>query len=160
MQQREFSIDGARTTVLVLSTGDDPVTSLTDLARTAGLDSAYFTAIGAFERATVGRFDLELRDYRRIPVDEQVEVISLMGDITLKTPSGREPLVHAHVVLGRLDGRALGGHLLSATVRPTLEVVLTETTGVLRRRHDDAAGLALIDLDAAASGSVRDDETR
>jgi predicted DNA-binding protein with PD1-like motif len=48
------------------------------------------------------------------------------------------------VVLGRRDGSARGGHLLSAKVRPTLEVILTESPSYLRRAHDPASGLALI----------------
>jgi uncharacterized protein len=51
------------------------------------------------------------------------------------------------VVLGKRDGSAVGGHLLRTTVRPTLEVILTETPVVLRRRSDPESGLALIDLD-------------
>jgi hypothetical protein len=56
--------------------------------------------------------------------------------------------VHAHVFLGTRDGAARGGHLLAATVRPTLEVIVEESPSALRRRIDDATGLPLIDLDA------------
>ncbi|HUF81888.1 MAG TPA: DUF296 domain-containing protein [Burkholderiales bacterium] len=59
-----------------------------------------------------------------------------------------EKKVHAHVVLGRRDGSACGGHLLSAKVRPTLEVILTESPGYLKRVHDPKSGLALIRIGA------------
>ena len=68
---------------------------------------------------------------------EQVEVLSLIGDIA----AGK---VHAHVVLGKRSGAACGGHLLAARVRPTLEVILTESPGHLQRKHDPATGLSLI----------------
>jgi predicted DNA-binding protein with PD1-like motif len=80
-----------------------------------------------------------------IAVGEQVEVLSLVGDIAL---DGDEPKVHAHAVLGRRDGSTVGGHLLEAHVRPTLEVVLVESPAYLRRLHDAASGIALIRLDA------------
>jgi predicted DNA-binding protein with PD1-like motif len=75
-------------------------------------------------------------------VPEQVEVVSLVGDVALGEDGG--PKVHAHAVLGRSDGSALGGHLLEARVRPTLEVILTELPGHLQRRHDRESGLGLI----------------
>ena len=49
-------------------------------------------------------------------------------------------------VLGKSDGAALGGHLLEAHVRPTLEVTLVESPKHLRRKHDQETGLALIRL--------------
>jgi predicted DNA-binding protein with PD1-like motif len=87
-------------------------------------------------------FDWEKKDYLKNPVREQVEVVSLIGDVAL-APDGT-PKVHTHAVLGRRDGTALGGHLLEAHVRPTLEVTLTETPRHLHRRHDPQSGLALI----------------
>ncbi len=103
---------------------------------------SHFTAIGAFREATLAYFDWEKKEYRKIPVREQVEVVSLIGDIAL-APDG-SPKVHAHAVLGRPDGAALGGHLMEGHVRPTLEVTLVETPEHLRRKHDPQSGLALI----------------
>jgi predicted DNA-binding protein with PD1-like motif len=77
-------------------------------------------------------------------VEEQVEVLSLTGDISLAPDA--TPQLHVHVVLGKHDGTAHGGHLLEAEVRPTLEVVVTETPANLRRRQDPESGLALIAL--------------
>lgn len=81
----------------------------------------------------------------KIPINEQVEVLSLVGDVALK---GDEPKVHAHVVVGKRDGSAHGGHILEAHVWPTLEVMLVESPRHLHRRHDEESGLALIDLNA------------
>jgi len=90
----------------------------------------------------VAYFDWSTKQYRHIRIDEQVEVLSLAGDITLEDG---KPKVHAHVVVGKADATAHGGHLIEGLVRPTLEVVLTETPAHLRRRFDAQAGLALID---------------
>lgn len=118
------------------------VAGLTRFAEEQDLDAASFTAIGAFSEAMLGYFAWETKDYERIAVPEQVEVLSLLGDIT-RAPDARRQ-VHAHAVLGRRDGSARGGHLLSAKVRPTLEVIVSEAPGHLRREHDPESGLALI----------------
>jgi predicted DNA-binding protein with PD1-like motif len=133
-----------RTWAVVLDTGDEAHACLLDFARARQLGGSHFTAIGAFERAVLGYFDWSAKDYVHIRVDEQVEVVSLIGDVAL---AGDEPKLHMHAVLGQADGRALGGHLLEGHVRPTLEVIVTEAPAHLRRRHDPVSGLALIHLD-------------
>ena len=133
---------GLRTFAVVLSHGDDPMPLLQAFAVDHRLGASHFQAIGAFSAAVVAYFDWETKKYRQIPIDEQVEVLSMTGDITI---DGDRPTVHAHVVLGKRDGAACGGHLVRATVRPTLEVVLVEAPRHLRRRFDPESGLALID---------------
>ncbi|HKY10156.1 MAG TPA: PPC domain-containing DNA-binding protein, partial [Candidatus Binatia bacterium] len=128
---------------IVFDKGDEVVQKLTQFAKENKLAASHFTAIGAFESAVLGFFDRQRKDYRKIPINEQVEVLSLIGDIAL---SKNEPKIHAHAVLGKADGTACGGHLLEARVWPTLEVVLTESPAYLRRRMDDEIGLALIDV--------------
>ncbi len=128
---------------LVFDKGDEPVDELERFARERGLTATSFTGIGAFEEVVLGYFDRERKEYVEIPVREQVEVLSLAGDVAL---ADGEPAIHAHVVVGKRDGTALGGHLLRARVWPTLEVVLAESPAELRKRHDPETGLALIDL--------------
>ncbi len=91
---------------------------------------------------TLGYFDWQKKEYKKIPIAEQVEVLSLIGDVAWKEDG--EPEVHAHVVLGKADGTAWGGHLMEAHVRPTLEVILMEAPRHLERRYDPESGLALI----------------
>jgi uncharacterized protein len=134
---------GEKVWALVFDKGDEVIAGLTSFATDHGLDSSHFTAIGAFERATLGYFQRDRKQYKEIPVEEQVEVLSLIGDIALEDG---EPKVHAHVVVGLEDGATRGGHLLKGTVWPTLEVILSETPGYLAKRHDDETGLALIDI--------------
>jgi predicted DNA-binding protein with PD1-like motif len=135
--------DGLRTFVLVLATGDEPIRALTSFAVEQQLSASQFTAIGAFSRAVVAYFEWSSKQYRQIRIDEQVEVLSLIGDITLEDS---RPKVHAHAVLGKSDATAHGGHLIEATVRPTLEIVATELPQHLHRRFDPESGIALIDL--------------
>lgn len=139
----------AKTFALVFDRGDEVMEELESFAREHELSGAHFTAIGAFSDATLGYFDWERKDYRENDVSEQVEVLTLTGDVAEHEGA---PAIHAHVVLGRADGSALGGHLLRAHVRPTLELILTETPAHLRKRHDEASGLALIDPSSAIPG--------
>jgi predicted DNA-binding protein with PD1-like motif len=135
--------NGGATYALVFDPGDEVIAGLTTFAKEQRLDATDFTALGAFSDALLGFFEIERKDYRKIPVAEQAEVLSLVGNITLDKG---EPKIHAHTVLGLADGTTRGGHLLEAHVRPTLELVLTESPVQLRRRFDPAVGLALIDL--------------
>ncbi len=130
---------------LVFDAGDELVQGLTDWASEHQVAATSFTGVGAFREATLGFYDLERQEYLEIPVDEQVELLVLAGDITLDGQGGRK--VHGHAVCGRRDGSTVGGHVLRAVIRPTLEMVATETPTHLQRRHDAASGLALIDPD-------------
>ncbi len=142
MKERLVQASAPRTWVLVFDAGEDPVPELERFAGQQRLRGAHLTAIGAFSEAVVAYFDWDAKQYRPIPIREQVEVLSLVGDIA---DVDGHPELHAHAVLGRADGSAVGGHLRSARVRPTLEVVLQETPAHLVRVHDPASGLALID---------------
>jgi uncharacterized protein len=133
-----------RTFALVFDRGDEAMQGLRSFAAEHGLPAAQFTGIGAFSDVILGYFDWESKQYEPIRLDEQVEVLTLAGDVAL---SEGESQVHAHVAVGKRDGSAHGGHLLSGHVRPTLEVILTESPHHLRKRLDPEAGVALIDLD-------------
>jgi predicted DNA-binding protein with PD1-like motif len=135
--------DGGATYALIFDLGDEVMAGLTAFAKDENLEASDFTALGAFSGATLGFFEVDRKEYRKIPIDEQVEVLSLIGNISLEKG---QPKVHAHVVLGCADGTTRGGHLLEAHVRPTLELVLTESPASMRRQFDADVGLALIEL--------------
>ena len=132
---------GLRTFAVVLATDDEVMAAITAFATERELRATQFTAIGAFSRLVVAYFDWSTKQYQNIPIDEQVEVLSLMGDVTLE--NGRCK-VHAHVAISKADATAHGGHLIEGHVRPTLEIVMTETPRYLRRRFNAESGLALI----------------
>lgn len=135
-------VDRLRTYAVTFGTGEDPVDGLLDVARGEGLTASEITGIGAFQSVELGYFDWDDKDYRPIPVDEQVEIVSLLGNIALT--DDRQPKLHAHVVVADRTGAARGGHLLGGVVRPTLEIVITESPQHLRRRVDAETGLPLL----------------
>jgi hypothetical protein len=143
MKGKLISEGAQRTFAVILDTDDEAVECLTAFAKEHRLSASQFTALGAFRDCVLGYFDWDKKDYTRIPIEEQVEVLALIGDIAL---NDGEPKLHPHVVVGKADGTAHGGHLLEAHVRPTLEVIITESPAHLQRHSDPETGLALIRL--------------
>jgi predicted DNA-binding protein with PD1-like motif len=84
-------------------------------------------------------FDWDKKDYLKIPVREQVEVASLIGDVA-EAPSG-EPALYLHLVVGKRDGSAMAGHLGEAHVRPTLEVIVTESPAHVQQGQRPGIGV-------------------
>jgi uncharacterized protein len=108
------------------------------------LASASFKAIGALSAVRLGWLNWKTRQYEpSVCLDEQVELLSLIGDVAL---SDGNPQVHAHAVVGKRDGTAHGGHLLQAHIRPTCELVLTESPVHLNKEFNPDAGIMLIKL--------------
>jgi hypothetical protein len=140
---------GPKVHVVILDSGEEAFSALTRFANEAKIAAASLTAIGAFEKATIGWFDFASKAYRAIEVSEQCEVLSAIGDVAVGD-DGKASL-HVHIVLGLSDGSTRGGHLLAGKVRPTLEVVLTEAPAKLRRKKRPDLGIALIDV---AGGST------
>jgi predicted DNA-binding protein with PD1-like motif len=145
MRSRRLGRSDARRFVLVFEPGEEVAAGLFAFARDHRIRAAGFTGIGALRDVVLGYWEWESKQYRRNPIREQVEVVSLVGNVALG-PDG-SPKVHAHVVVAKADGSAYGGHLLEGHVRPTLEVVLEKSPAALQRWIDPETGLALLALD-------------
>jgi uncharacterized protein len=151
VKSKQIARGATATYVVVLDEGEEAFSALSDFAARQQLSAAQVTAVGAFERATVGWLDRAAKDYRHIEIAEQCEVLSLVGDIALGSGSrqsgGDQPQPHLHTVLGLADGTTRGGHLLKGMVWPTLEVIIREAPAELHKTYRSEVGLALIDLD-------------
>lgn len=143
MKSKLINHDEQHTYALIFDRGDEVVSLLEQFAQNHDLSAAQITAIGAFQRVTLGYFDWETKEYLKNEIEEQVEVLSLLGDVAEKDGQAK---VHVHVVVGKRNGQAYGGHLLAGTVRPTLEVILIESPKHLAKTFDPISGLALINL--------------
>jgi uncharacterized protein len=140
---------GERTYAVIFAKGDEIMSGLTEFALREKLVAGHFTAIGALERARFGWFDRAQNAYRNIPIDEQVEMISLVGDVGLVNGA---PQIHAHGSVGFPDGQMRGGHILEAVVWPTLELFLTAYRTPLIKTHDAETNLSLFDLKERRDG--------
>lgn len=135
-----------KTFALVFDKDDEIIWTFRRFVNEEHILASHFTAVGALSNVVLGFFDPMKKQYKRIPINEQVEALSLIGDVTVDQGTID---VHAHIVVGKADGSAHGGHLLEGHVFPTLELILVETPSYLARRRDVETGLALIDLKAA-----------
>jgi len=143
MKYQLINDDQQKTFAVILESGEEVMQKIMEFAKAQKISASQFTAIGAFSKTIVGFFDFSIKDYKKIPFKQQMEVLTLNGDITLFKG---EYKIHAHVVLGKEDGSAHGGHLLKATVHPTLEIILNESPAYLSREMDKESGLALIKI--------------
>ena len=145
MKSKLISDNGARTYALVFDKGDEVFTELLKFAQAEKVFTAHFNALGALSDLTFGWFDPQRKEYKRFDIGEGVEVMSFVGNLSA-TETG-EPKLHAHVVIGKSDGTAHGGHFFQGHVWPTLEMILVTTPERILRRIDEDCGLPLIDLD-------------
>jgi predicted DNA-binding protein with PD1-like motif len=127
---------------VIFGKGDEAFSGMLDFAEKYHITSARFTGIGALNRTTLAWFDPQRKMYKTIPVEGQVEVASMIGDVALYQG---KPVVHAHMVVGTADGTTCGGHLLDAYVFPTLEVMVTVDPIAMQKRFDPETDLTLID---------------
>lgn len=143
MRYVQLSEATTRTFALVFEEGDEVLRDLNAFLISEEINAASFIAIGGFERATLAYFDWEKKEYEKIPIDEQVEALSVIGNVTL---SDATPSVHCHCVVGHRDGHTTGGHLMEAHVRPTLELFMNEVPAHLYKTRRPAINLSLIDI--------------
>jgi hypothetical protein len=143
-------IAGRREWALIFDPGDEVMAGLKRFANDERLTAAHFSGIGAFADVTVAWFDLKKQSYQPIEIAEQVEVLSLIGDVA---ESDGKPSVHAHICVAKRDGSAHGGHLQKGHVRPTLELIVIESPAHLRKSFRAEFGIPLIDLGRSQGNS-------
>lgn len=143
MKSKLINNDKQKTFAVILDSGDEVMKNISAFAKQQKLHASQFNAIGAFSNVTLGYFDFSIKDYKKIEINEQVEVLNISGDISLYE---NEYKIHAHVVVGKSDGTAHGGHLKKAIVHPTLEIILNESPAYLQREMDKESGIPLIKI--------------
>ena len=132
-----------RSFILAFDLDDNFLEAMQQFLSEMRVASATFYGIGGFRRATLAYYDMEAKRYLPIEVDEQVEVVSLIGNVATYQAA---PRIHAHCAVGHRDGHVTGGHLLAAVVRPTLELVVEELAADLRRSDRPEIGIPLLDF--------------
>src|SRR5437879_13484688 len=105
--------DGLRTFAVVMDKGDEAVEQLLRFSEEQQISAAALTAVGACREATLAFFDPDELAYHDILVNEQAEIVSLLGDIA---ELDDQPALHAHTVLALRNGSTVGGHLRRALV--------------------------------------------
>ena len=129
-----------------LDKGDEIITTLLRVCEAEKLTAAQIQGIGGCGRVTVGVFDAEKKRYNETTVSGLLEMISLDGNLTVFED---KPYLHLHASFAyREDGeiRLLAGHLLSAKISLTGEIVITPADGMIGRKYIDELGIRVWDF--------------
>lgn len=155
-QKRLFEYSASKELIVRLEHDADLIQSITELARSNGVEAGSFIAIGALKSARLGYYDQESHEYRQMKVDTPHEMASCMGNVSLKDG---EPFVHVHVVLADESGNTKAGHLFEGIVFAA-EVHLHELKGAgLERKYDEATGLSLWVTEERKGGGHRENRS-
>jgi predicted DNA-binding protein with PD1-like motif len=132
-----------RVIVVRLEPGEDILKSIENVVTENNLLSGHLSLIGAVSKVHLGYFDLHEKVYKDFTIDEDLEIVSCVGNIS-RLNDGY--VVHAHVVASDVNGKCYAGHLMEGCeVSVTIEIVVTEFTAMNRAR-DEATGLNLLDI--------------
>lgn len=124
-----------------LKHGADLLQELTSLCSEKKVLFGRIEAIGAVEKARIGFYNQQKREYEFITIDQPLEILSLIGNVSLKD---EKPMVHAHITLGDRDGKAYGGHLAPGTIVFACEYMIQRIEGdTYMRDFDEETGLPL-----------------
>ena len=124
-----------------LPNGKDLITSIEDFCKASSIQMAAFSVIGAVSSATLGAYDQKQQVYATFTEEGPLEIVSCTGNVSLLD---QDAVVHAHIILGNLEGKTIGGHVFSETIIYAAEIDLQELTGKsLERAYDDTTGLML-----------------
>ena len=138
---RAYTSERGDLTLLRLPPGTDLLRGVTDAAAELGIDAASVQVIGALRGLTYGFYDWEAREYERMEHHGELEIISAVGNVSLRDG---QPFGHLHIVVAGPDGAAFGGHLLEGSEVLVAEVALHPLSGAAPVREPDrATGLAL-----------------
>ena len=143
MKYAEIARREVTTYALVFEVGDDVIAEIIRFAKEQGVTAARLSGIGGFSQATLGYFVRDRKEYEPIPIEQQTELLSLIGNVVLRD---EEPVLHAHAVVAHRGGSVSGGHLLAARVFPTLELFVDVYEYALRKTHRPEIGIATISL--------------
>lgn len=124
-----------------LDPGEELVASVQAVCEKHGVKLASVSGIGAVNRATVGLFKVETKEYVKDELTGDFEIAALMGNVS--TMNG-ETYLHLHVTLADVTHAAVGGHLNEAWVSATAEIILDVMEGEIDREFSETVGLNLV----------------
>ncbi len=127
--------------VLRLTLGEDFMTSVVAFAKEHTITAASFTAIGATQKLTLGYYELQKKTYIDRSFSEDLEIVSITGNIALKDGA---PVIHAHGAFSNQEMQTFGGHIKQLIVGASCEIALTGYNGTIERAMNEEVGLPLM----------------
>ena len=123
---------------------EDLIDSIIKIVKKHKIKSGIINCIGALKKFTIGFFEIESKEYKLETFEENVELITCIGNIAYKDD---EPIIHLHVSLGRRDYTIIGGHLSKPSIiSVTGEVSIFEIDEELNRTNDPQFNLSLLNI--------------
>ena len=101
------------------------------------------SGIGAADKATIGLFEPATKKYHSRELTGDMEITSLMGNISTQE---RDVYLHLHATLAGSSHQAIGGHLNSAVISATGEIVIDVIDGNVDRKFSQEIGLNLFEF--------------
>jgi predicted DNA-binding protein with PD1-like motif len=123
-----------------LDAGEEIVSSLVTICKKEKIQSALVSGLGACRKAEIAHFDPSAKKYHNKRFEARMEIVSLLGNITI---ADGEPMAHLHIALGLEDFSVVGGHVVSVEIDPTCEIAITPLKTKIERRFDEKSGLKL-----------------
>ncbi len=144
MNLKSIDVKVRRVIVGKVEPDEDLIDAITKLVKTYNIKAGLLNCIGAFKKFTIGYFDLNKKEYKFETFDENVELLSCLGNIAYKNG---KPIIHAHVSVGRPDFSIIGGHLSQPSIISiTGEIYILEIDQKLNRSLDPQFNLFLLNI--------------
>ncbi len=126
--------------VIRVDKGEEIVEILKQVCKENNITLGSVTGIGAVEKATLGLFKTQTKEYKSKEFSGEYELAGLVGNISTKDG---ETYLHLHATLSDEQCNAYGGHLNLAVVSATSEIVVQIIEGQVERLFDNEIGLNL-----------------
>ena len=121
-----------------LQTGDLINKTLMEIAVKENISNAWINGIGAIDSVEVGYMDVVNKKYQKRNFNDNYELISLIGNITIKDGV---PFVHTHITFSDTEYKVFGGHLFDAKITATGEIILTVADSNIDRQFNENVGI-------------------
>jgi len=127
--------------ILRIDRGEEVVATLKTFCTDQNITLGGVTAIGAANRATIGLFNTETKQYQSMELTGDFEITSVAGNIS--TMNG-EVYLHLHATLSDAQYHTFGGHLNAAFISGTCELIIDVMDGACDREFSSTVGLNLL----------------
>jgi len=126
--------------VLRMDKGEEVVKTLKDFCKKEDIKLGWLKGLGAVNKATIGLFETNKKEYHTLDLEGDFEITSLLGNISRMND---EVYLHLHINLADEKYNTQGGHLSKALISATGEFIIEEINGEVGREFNEEVGLNL-----------------
>lgn len=127
--------------VIRIDKGEEVIQTIKKVCEDNKIKLGSISGIGAANKVTIGLFDTKAKEYHSQELIGDYEITNLSGN--LSTMNG-EIYLHLHIGLSDSKYNVYGGHLTSAVISGTGEIIIEEINGEIEREFNKKVGLNLL----------------